>query len=290
MTIWNLGSVNADQVYRLPHLPGPGETLAATEFLRGLGGKGANMSVAAVRAGSHVKHIGAVGADGQWMRDRLADYGVDIGQLAVVDGASGHAIIALDQGGENLIIIHPGANIRIDSAGFETVLRDMAPGDLAICQNETNAQADFLRMARARGLRVAYAAAPFSVDAVRAVIDHVDLLVMNAVEAEQLEAAMQTTVADLPVADVVITLGSKGCRWVTAHSDRTFPAPKVAVVDTTGAGDTFTGYLLAGLDQGRDMAAAIALAQQAAAVKVTRLGTADVIPTRDEVAAAFPAG
>jgi len=283
MAIWNLGSVNADMVYRLPHLPAPGETLAATDHQRGLGGKGANMSVAAVRAGAQVHHIGAVGEDGLWMRGRLADYGVNVDHLRVIDDVSGHAIIALDTDAENLIIIHPGANIRVDSAELGTVLGAASAGDVAVFQNETNAQAEFAKLAKARGLRVCYAAAPFSVDAVRAVLELIDLLVLNAVEAAQLEAALDIAITDLPVADVVITLGGDGCRWVSGDTDRTFAAPKVTPVDTTGAGDTFTGYLLAGLDHGLTMEEAIGIAQQAGAVMVTRLGTADVIPTRDEV-------
>lgn len=290
MAIWNLGSVNADMVYRLPHLPAPGETLAALSHQRGLGGKGANMSVAAVRAGAQVHHIGAVGADGLWMRDRLQGYGVDVEHLGVVGEVSGHAIIALDSDAENLIIYHPGANISVDSAGLEPILAKATQGDTALFQAETNAQVAFATAAKAAGLRVCYAAAPFSVEAVRNVLDLIDLLVLNKVEAEQLEEALETSISDLPVKDVVITLGGNGCRWISGGSDRAFPAPKVTPVDTTGAGDTFTGYLLAGLDQGMAMEEAIAIAQQAGAVMVTRLGTADVIPTRTEVADFFRTG
>lgn len=283
MAIWNLGSVNADLVYRLPHLPGPGETLAALTHQRGLGGKGANMSVAATRAGAQVHHIGAVGPDGLWMRDRLSSYGVNVDHLVEGTEISGHAIIALDQAGENQIIFFPGANVGVDPGGLQQVLAQAVPGDIAVFQNETNAQAGFARAARAGGLRVCYAAAPFSVDAVQEVLSLIDLLVLNAVEASQLERALDTTLGDLPVADIVVTLGKEGCRWIHGDQVTDFAAPRVEVVDTTGAGDTFTGYLLAGLDEGLGIADAIGMAQNAGAVMVTRLGTADVIPTRDEV-------
>ncbi|WP_375174068.1 ribokinase [Pseudooceanicola sp.] len=289
MTIWNLGSVNADMVYRLPHLPASGETLAASALQRGLGGKGANMSVAVARAGSHVEHLGAVGADGTWMRDRLAEYGVGVGGLVEVGETSGHAIIALDEIGENQIILFPGANARIDEAGLEDSLGKAKAGDIAVCQNETSGQVAFARAARAKELRIAYAAAPFTVQAVQAILPEVDLLVLNAVESAQLQEAMNRPLEALPVADIVVTLGADGCRWIGTVSGKSqdFAAPRVEVVDTTGAGDTFTGYLLAALDQGLDMAEAITLAQQAGALMVTRLGTADVIPTRAEVAAHF---
>ncbi|KGM47080.1 ribokinase [Pseudooceanicola atlanticus] len=285
MTVWNLGSVNADLVYRLPHLPAPGETLAAKDHQKGLGGKGANMSVAVARAGSRVEHIGAIGADGQWMRDRLGEYGVGVAHLVEAGPVSGHAVIAVDEAGENQIILFPGSNQQIDADGIEAALDGAELGDIAVFQNETNAQVRFADLAKARGLRVVYAAAPFSVEAVRAVLDRIDILVMNAVEAAQLEEALDLAPEALPVRDVVITLGGDGCRWIRPGTgeDRTIAAPRVDVVDTTGAGDTFTGYLLAGLDQGMEMEPALTLAQKAGAVMVTRLGTADVIPKRTEI-------
>ena len=288
MAIWNLGSVNADMVYRLPHLPRPGETLTALGFQRGLGGKGANMSVAAVRAGCPVFHIGAVGADGLWMRDRLRDYGADVTHLREVSGPSGHAIVSLDPAGENQILIVPAANLVVD-ADFAGILGGATPGDIALIQNETNGQGEFAQAARGAGLRVIYAAAPFDVAAVLAVLGEIDMLVLNAVEARQLSNALGIAPEDLDIPDVVITLGGEGCRWINRAQgiDRVFEAPKVQPVDTTGAGDTFTGFLAAGLDGGVDMVAAIEAAQRAAAVMVTRLGTADVIPTSVEVTAVF---
>ncbi|MWB76951.1 ribokinase [Pseudooceanicola sp. 216_PA32_1] len=285
MTVWNLGSVNADRFYAVPHIPAAGETLAATGYAEGLGGKGANMAVASARAGSRVELIGAVGADGGWMRDRLASYGVSVAHVAQVEGPSGHANIAVDGDGENQILILPGANVLLDRGQVAAALAAAAAGDIFVCQNETNLQREAADIARAQGLRVAYAAAPFSAGAVGRMLPVTDLLVMNAVEARQLEEATGTAPADLPVRDVVITLGPDGCRWIDTVSgqSRDFPSPRVSAVDTTGAGDTFTGYLLAGLDQGAGMPEALHLALRAAALKVTRRGTADAIPARDEV-------
>ncbi|NIZ09639.1 ribokinase [Pseudooceanicola sp. HF7] len=285
MTLWNLGSVNADVVFRVPHMPAPGETLAATDYQKGLGGKGANMSVAATRAGSVVEHIGAVGEDGLWLKDRLAGYGVGTTHLAEIPGPQGQAIILLDTEGENQSVLLPGSSRAIDQALIAPALSAAAAGDIAVFQNETSGQAVFAKAAKAAGLRLAYAAAPFEPEAVQAVLEQLDILVMNQVEAAQLEQALGLAPEALPVADVVITLGAKGCRWVETATgqSRDYPAPKVTPVDTTGAGDTFTGYLLAGLDQGLDMADAIDQAQRAAALMVTRVGTADVIPARDEL-------
>lgn len=280
MAIFNLGSINADLFYQLPHLPAPGETLASTRFHRGLGGKGANMSVAAARAAAHVVHLGAVGADGRWAVERLLEYGVDTRHIAELDEATGHAIILIDAKGENQIVLYPGANAALRQGQVTAALAMATPSDSLLIQNETNLQGFAAGLGRQKGMRVVYAAAPFDAEAVRAVIDRVDLLVLNEVEAAQLGAALGLALGDLGVADIVVTLGAEGCRHLDtrAGSDRHYPGIPVTAVDTTGAGDTFTGYLVAGLDRGMPMEQALQRAQKAGALMVTRQGTADVIP------------
>ena len=285
MTVYNLGSINADVFYTLPHLVGPGETLAASSLYEGLGGKGANMSVAVARAGSVVHHIGAVGADGAWAIERLADYGVGTSFIQTVDDKTGHAIIMVDNNGENAIVIYSGANLRVSDANIAQALGQAKAGDIFITQNETNAQALAAKTAKDAGLRVVYAAAPFDASAVMAVLPYLDLLILNQIEAEQLERATGMPAHELPIADVIVTLGSSGCLWHdnSAGTETKFAAQKVTPIDTTGAGDTFTGFVLAALDQGKSMAEAIDLGTKAAAIMVTRKGTADVIPTLAEV-------
>ncbi|MEM6305663.1 MAG: ribokinase [Pseudomonadota bacterium] len=282
--IWNLGSINADHFYSVPRLPGPGETLAATAFRKGLGGKGANMSVAAARAAARVAHIGAVGPDGGWARDLLLEYGVDPA-IASVKTPTGHANICIDPAGENNIVLFPGANREISEDQIGQALTEASPGDFLLLQNETNGQAHAARMAKVLGLRVVYAAAPFDLDAVKEVIGHVDLLLLNEVEAAQLIAGTGKPIEEIGVRDVVITLGAEGCKWVsnTRKSQHLAPAYKVTPVDTTGAGDTFTGYLVASLDRGLEMEDALDLAQRAAALMVMRRGTADVIPDLKDI-------
>ncbi len=282
--IWNLGSINADNFYHLSHLPAPGETLAATKFSQGLGGKGANMSVAAARAGARVMHVGAVGPDGAWAKNRLLEYGVDLA-IETVDVATGHANICIDPSGENSIVLFGGANQQITEDQIGQALTEASPGDTLLMQNETNGQGHAARTAKVLGLAVVYAAAPFNAHAVSAIMDDVDLLVLNEVEAAQLTEALGRDLDDLPIDDVVVTLGGDGCKWVSnkGKSVETYPAYRVEPVDTTGAGDTFTGYLAAGLDRGLGMAAAIDLALKAGALMVTRHGTADVIPDLKDI-------
>jgi ribokinase len=283
--IWNLGSINADNFYTVPHLPLSGETLAATGFRQGLGGKGANMSVAAARAGARVQHIGAVGPDGRWARDRLLEYGVETGHIAVSELPTGHANICVDPAGENSIVLLPGANHGIGEREIGAALTTAGAGDILLMQNETTGQRYAAETARTLGLRTVYAAAPFEAAAVKAVLDHVDILVLNAVEAAQLTQSLGVELARLPVAEVIVTKGGEGCEWVSnkGNSTRNFPAYPARPVDSTGAGDTFTGYLVAGLDRGLGMVDAIDLALRAGALMVMREGTADVIPDLKEI-------
>ncbi len=291
MTLLNLGSINADHIYRLAHLPGAGETLAATGYAVGLGGKGANQSVAAARAGATVRHLGAVGADGVWARERLAGFGVDVTAVAVRDDvATGHAIVQVDADGENAIVIWPGANRALDPAKLDAALTGLGPGDSLLLQNETNLQLEAAAAARAAGLRVIASAAPFEVAAVKAILPHVSILLLNAVEAAQLQAALGTPPEALGLEAVVITRGAAGAEWIGRDARLTVPAPRVQAVDTTGAGDCFAGWLAAGLDAGQPPDAALRAAVTAAAVQVTRPGASEAMPDAAEVAARLAAG
>ena len=286
MSVFNLGSINIDNFYRVPHIPGPGETLAATAFSRGLGGKGANMSVAVARAAARAIHIGAVGGDGAWCVERLMEYGVDTRHIATLsDGQTGHANIAVAEDGENQIVIFGGANQQITEAMIGAALAEAGPGDTLLIQNETSGQVAAAKMARDLGLHVVYAAAPFEAKTVSDIAEYADFLVLNAVEADQLRAALGTELTALGIDHVIVTMGADGSRWidVTAGAEVHVPAVPVTPVDTTGAGDTFTGYLVAGLDRGMPMEQALRLAAQAGALMVTRHGTADVIPDLKDI-------
>ncbi|WP_394179066.1 ribokinase [Yoonia maritima] len=285
MAIWNLGSINVDIVFSVPHILEPGETLSSTGREIFLGGKGANMSVAAARAAARVNHIGAVGKDGEWAADRLLEYGVDTRNIAVLETDTAQAIIMVDPHGENAIVLHPGANVEIPQTVLQTAMAEAQTGDWLVLQNETNLQRTAASMGKQMGLNVAYAAAPFDADRVMAVLPYLDFLILNAVEAEQLREATGQSPDDLPVRDVIVTLGADGADWYGTSGKQHFDAIKVEPVDTTGAGDTFTGYVLAGLDRGMTMEQSIEQATKASALMVTRHGTADVIPDLSEVLA-----
>lgn len=286
MAVWCFGSINIDHFYSLPHLPVPGETLAASAYRTELGGKGANQSVAAARAGASVRHLGAVGADGDRALGALATFGVNCDGIVRVDGPTGHAIIMVEARGENAIIIDAGANRAIELAPVLAALEQAELDDILLLQNETAFQAEVAEAAMGRGMEVIYSAAPFEVEAVRAVLPYVNTLVMNAVEAAQLRAALDTPFEDLPVETVVVTRGADGASWhARGTPDICVPAMPTQVVDTTGAGDCFTGALAAALSMGALPEDAMLFAAAAAAIQVSRPGTAAAMPTRAEIEA-----
>jgi ribokinase len=283
MTLHVFGSINVDHVYRLPHFPKAGETLSTSAYSVGLGGKGANQAIAAAKAGAAVHFVGAVGEDGAWAREALRKYGVGVDRVRISAEATGHAIIFVEPSGENLIVIHGGANRSFSLGDIENALNSAQPGDWWLAQNETNLVAESMAMARRRGLRTAYAAAPFSAEAAAEVLPHVDALFVN--EGEDL--ALSAYLPDAPQPPLkVTTLGARGAIISQqGEPDIAVPAYKVAPVDTTGAGDTFTGAFLASLDAGLDLAEAGRIASAAAALCVTRPGAAESSPTRAEIVA-----
>jgi len=282
MAVYTLGSINIDHVYRVPHLPKPGETLAADSYTMGLGGKGANQSVAAARAGAAVFHIGAVGGDGAWSLTQLQVYGVDTAHVAWFEGPTGHAIINVDPQAENAIVLFSGANQQLSESHAAEALNGARAGDTLMMQNETSAQAGAAQIAAARGMRVMYSAAPFEVSALRAVLPFATLLLMNEGEAAALWQALGT----MPKTDIIITKGAKGAEWISASTEPLFvPSFPVTPVDTTGAGDCFAGTIAAALDAGLSPEQAMRRAAAAAAIQVTRPGAAAAMPTRAEVEA-----
>ena len=252
----------------------------------GLGGKGVNQSIAALRAGAEVVHIGAIGQGDAWTEGQLTRHGLSLDAIARVEAGTGHAVVAIDAGGENQIIIFSGANLEQSPEMIAATLSRARPGDSLLLQNETSHQVEAAQLARSQGMQVFYSAAPFALDPLRAVLPHITHLLVNAGEAEALIAATGSALADLPVEAVIVTRGSQGAEWISAGAEPLFtPAFPVEPVDTTGAGDCFAGSLAAALDLGMPPAPAMRFAAAAAALQVTRPGTADAMPARAEVEA-----
>lgn len=283
MAIWNLGSINVDHVYRMKNLPRPGETLAAVSYAVGLGGKGANQSIAAAQAKARTRHLGAMGQGDEWVIERLHAKGVDTTHIQrLSDEVTGHALILLDQAAENSIIIHPGANRAVSKHALQSAMDEITADDTLLLQNETSLQAEAAAIAQAAGARVIYSAAPFDLVALKKVMGNVSILAMNEGEAGQLFSAIPEA---LPVEGLLITQGAKGAEYRDLRTGEAWHQAAFAVtpVDTTGAGDTFAGYFAAALDRKAAIPEALRQASAAAAIKVTRQGAGDAIPSLAEV-------
>lgn len=197
---------------------------------------------------------------------------------------SGSAIVMVDErSGENQIVLNPSCNHKISHEQIDSALAQAGIGDWALTQNETNNVAYFLTQAKAQGLKVCYSAAPFVAATAVELLPLADLLVVNEIEAQALAGALNCAIDEIPVAHLLITLGASGARYIGEEGDWQIPSPKVQAVDTTGAGDTFLGFALAALTQQQSMRDAMQLAVHAAALQVTRKGTADAIPSLNEV-------
>jgi len=289
MAILNFGSICIDHVYRVPHFVRPGETLPSTDYRVFAGGKGFNQTLALARAGASVSHAGAIGADGRWLLELLTAEAVDIADVRVSETPNGHAVIQVNEHGENAIVLYPGANRTITREHIDAVLARFGVGDVLLLQNEISHVDHLIRRGHERGMRIVMNPAPMDATVAAPPLELVDLLVVNEVEAADLTgAATPAALLDglrrrMPGAAIVLTLGADGAIYDDADQRIHTPAWPVEVVDTTAAGDTFTGYLLAGLTLGLTVSQAMARAARAAALCVSRPGAADAIPHGHEL-------
>ncbi len=283
------GSINLDLIFPLPHLPAAGQTVLGPDMRIEPGGKGGNQAVAAARDGARVVFAGAVGRDAL-AEDALAllrGSGVDITRIARVDRATGCAAICVDPAGRNLISVASGANLAAVESQVEDAL--LGPDTILLLQREVDPGETerLIRSGRARGARIVLNLAPagkLAVDCLRAL----DVLVVNEHEAEWLAADLGCGADAVALhrflgVSVVVTLGERGLEAATASGDFRLPAHRVAAIDTTGAGDCFTGVLAAGLDHGRGFEPALRRAVVAAAICCTRHGTQGSLPLAAEI-------
>lgn len=293
-----IGSVNMDLVLRVPRMPLPGETLAGDKFMTIPGGKGANQAVACARLaapGSSVAMVACVGDDafGGQMRQSITACGIDDRYIDEVAGeATGIASIMVDANAQNSIVIAAGANGRLDVERIERARPLIEQASIVLLQLEVpmDTVIHSIELAHALGKTVVLNPAPAQA-LPRALLQKIDYLILNEIEAAMLAEQQSEDIPllaqklhDLGARNVVVTLGEKGVYGSFADGQqRHLPARKVQAVDTTAAGDTFIGGFIGAIAQGRDQFDAIAYAQAAAALSVTRVGAQTSIPTRDEV-------
>ena len=292
MKIVNYGSINLDHVYQVDHIVQPGETLLAADQNLFCGGKGLNQSIALAKAGAEIFHAGVVGEDGDILLDALRAAKVDITHIRRAPGASAHTVIQVDRNGQNCIIVFSGENMRPSEADIDRVLADFAPGDAVLMQNELFNTPLMMRKAAEKGLAIIFNPSPVSREMLSYPLETVSWFLLNEIEGEALTGEtdpgriLDVLAKKFPNGSVVPTLGANGA-WAMDRGQRFFqPAFEVQAVDTTAAGDTFTGFFLAGISSGMPIPDALRRAAFASSIAVSRKGAADSIPTAEEVSLA----
>lgn len=291
MRILNFGSLNIDRVYKVEHFVRPGETISSRSYQCFPGGKGLNQSIAAARAGQRVYHAGTIGADGDMLEKVLLDGGVDTRYLRKTEGVTGHALIQVSGTGENCIILFPGSNESNDRDYIDSVLADFEEGDILMLQNEISNPDYLLRRGREKGMRIMLNPSPMDDYLRQADLTGVTWLMLNETEGHEMtgeeepKAILDRLTERYPDLCVILTLGGDGAVCRLGKEEITQPCYPARAVDTTAAGDTFTGYFAAAMVEKKSLADALRLAACAAAIAVSREGAAVSIPERADVEA-----
>lgn len=290
MKILNFGSLNIDHVYDMEHFVKAKETVSAMNYHLQIGGKGLNQSVALARAKMKVYHAGKIGADGTMLCAYLEENGVDTSYIRESGKASGHAIIQVVDG-ENCIIVYGGANRDIDADMIEDVLSDFEQGDLLLLQNEISNVDVLIQKAHAKGMKIVLNPSPIDESLLKGPVAACDILLLNEVEGAALAAYAGNSYEEIihalakryPQMEIVLTCGAQGAfayqKGNFLHQD----AFHVTAVDTTCAGDTFTGFYLSARIRGCGIKEALMIACKASSFSVQKQGAAKSIPAWEEV-------
>lgn len=289
MKVLTIGSMNIDHVYSVDHIVQPGETLTTGGMNIFLGGKGINQSMALAKAGAEVYHSGMIGDDGQMFLDACKEYGVNSDYICTIDEKTGHTIIQVDKNAQNCILLYGGANRCLTEEFVDDVLKNFDKGDILLLQNEVNLLPYIIDKAYEKGMQIALNPSPFDDKLKECDLKKISIFLLNEIEGGQITGLVKPDeILDklqemYPDARIVLTLGKDGA--VYAHKNERFEQPifKVQAVDTTAAGDTFTGYFLAGLMDGMEIPDILKMSAKASSIAVTRPGAVQSIPYRKEV-------
>ena len=289
MKVLNFGSLNLDYTYQVPHIVREGETISSNDVQMHLGGKGFNQSVALARAGVPVYHAGLVGEEGLDFYDACEECGIKTDYIKTVTGRCGHTIIQVDKDGQNSIVLFGGANQKNTKEYVDEVLKNFETGDILLLQNEINELPYIIDQAFAKGMTIVLNPSPMNEIIDECDLGKVSIFVLNETEGQQLTgqttpttivAAMEASFAN---AKIVLTLGKGGSIFHHGDEELYQAAFDVDTVDTTAAGDTFTGFLIAGILKKQPMRDVLVNASKAAALAVQKQGAAQSIPFMSEV-------
>ena len=291
MKVLNIGSLNIDKVYKVEHFVQAKETIKALDYDESSGGKGLNQSIALGKAGAEVYHAGSIGDDGLILTGLLTAAGVNVDHIKNSRFPTGHAIIQVEENGQNCIIICGGANDDVTKEDIDKALADFEKGDVLLLQNEISNLDYAIEKGHEKGLTVMLNPSPISEGLKKCRLDLVDCFILNEVEGEALtgvsaadpDGVMEALRKAFPKAAFVLTLGENGAVYVNGEEKTSHGIFRVKAVDTTAAGDTFCGYFIAGLTKGWDSEKLLEYASAASAIAVSREGAAPSVPTLNEV-------
>jgi ribokinase len=299
MKVLVFGSLNIDLIYSLDHIVSPGETVSSRSFKKSAGGKGANQAAALGKAGVAVYMAGKIGPDGLFLVDLLKSYGVNTENVTVYEGATGQAIIQLDRQSQNAIILYAGGNGAVTAEEAVKVLAGFDAEDILVLQNEISHLREIMEEAKSRGLSIYFNPSPFDHTIKELPLNLVDVFFVNEIEGAAM-AGMSTgkgpldgsvpaaeildcLTAAYPRSGIVLTLGKKGVHYGYGEERARGEIINLPVVDTTGAGDTFTGYFIAARCRNHSLTEALHLACKASSIAVSRTGAMESIPFAREV-------
>jgi len=284
MKVLNFGSINKDFIYSVNDFVNPGETISSIKYNIKIGGKGLNQSVAISKAGQKIYHAGIINIDDTFILDKLKKWNVNCENILIGDNPTGHAIIQVDKKGENSIIIHGGANDDVDIKFIESVLSKFNSGDILVLQNEINNIKEIIKRAHHKKMKIVFNPAPFNKEILSYDLNKISTLILNQTEGEALskekkpDNILKVLNSKFKNTEIILTLGEKGS--IYSFKDQLFKieAHRADTVDTTGAGDTFIGYYVAGLISGMNKKENLNRASEAAAIATTKIGGAESIP------------
>ncbi len=289
MKIINFGSLNIDIFFRVNHIVRPGETISAQSIEKRAGGKGLNQSVALAKVFDKVYHAGSIGMDGAFLKDYLTGEGIDTRFIRESDIPTGNAIIQVDDKGENSIVLYKGANFDNDKEYIDEVLSNFDKNDILILQNEINNMDYIIKKGSEKEMKLVLNPSPITDEIKNFDFNKIDLLLVNETEAKEIskcddiEKCIDYFRENYPNLKIVITLGERGSIFVSKDSKVCQNAYKVEAVDSTGAGDTFTGFFVAEFYQNNDIKKCLEFATKASALSVTKQGASISIPSMKEV-------
>ncbi len=290
MKILDFGSINIDLVYRVPHIVRPGETLSGSSLSNHAGGKGANQAAALAKAGAEVFLAGKIGMDGSWILEKLEEVGVNTGFVEKSSERTGHAVIQVSDDGENAIVLFGGGNREISGEDAVKVLDRFEEGDILLLQNEISSIPFIMEKAYEKGMKIFFNPAPFDDEILNYPLDTVDVFIVNETEgsglcggAEDSETIMDRLVSAYKGKEIILTLGARGVLYGRDSLRISAGVVDVPVVDTTAAGDTFTGYYIEGYVRGLETEKLLSRACAASSLTVTKPGAMESIPFSGEV-------